>query len=87
MGDTHLSRASGGFGVDRPLAGGNRTGHTANPGQMSTRHIVLKALASTLQVRRIDLSRDHPDVRGVSVASLAMALAPLTRNHEHHHAN
>ena len=82
----HLSRASEGIGLDRPLAGGRRTGGAANPGQISARHIVLKSLASAMQARRIDLSGDHPDVRGVLVASLAMALAPLTRNHEYHHA-
>ena len=86
MGDTHLSRTSGGFGVDRPLAGGSRTGGAANPGHISARYIVLKSLASAMRAWRSDLSGDHPDTGGVPSASLATALAPLTRNHEFHHA-
>ena len=72
--------------MNRPLAGGSRTGGATNPGRNSTPHIVPKSLASAMRARRIDQSDDHPDIRGVPVAALAMALVPLTRNHEYHHA-
>ena len=75
-----------GIGLGDPLAHGGRPDDATNSGRILSPHIVPKSLALAMRMRRTDLGDEHPDIRAVPGASPAMALAPLTQDHENHHA-